>query len=539
MDLSPSPSRLVESLRDTGYSHQAAFADIVDNSIAAGASSVKIEIFESAMGDEVFVTFYDNGSGMDRNELLNAMRYGSEKRPSPKSLGKFGMGLKTASTAFCRNLTVISDKNSERNICCWDLDHIVKEDDWKLLEVAEEDYGSEIEALIDIIGASNGTAVVWRKVDRLVANSGSEYSSKALETLIFEIKDHLAATFGKFMQQNKDDGGVQIFVNDEQLAPWDPTGMFLNNAENPERVYSQRKTVPINMKVGIETKTVNFELNGYVLPNRSDMTDEEADTVRYSNDNQGFYIYREDRLIFSGGWPHRMYSQDSHQNLLRVELNFDHQLDDYFEIDIRKSKINFPPVLRNEIKRIMTPWRNAAIDRYRRKVKSDPPNPPNGGPEPTTPNAVDHKYSSNAIGKHQNAIGGTEVVSFDPQSQIIRIKNRFGELSLDRAALVAGTDIFVSTDAKEPTDPLWQVDFNEAKKPVVILNTNHDFYQRFYHSTEINHVLIQAMDTLLWSCANAELSSISDKARKNYEEFRMSVSVSLRKLAKELPDVEE
>ena len=537
IDLSPSPSRLVESLRDTGYTHQAAFADIVDNSIAAGASVIKVEIFESVMGDEIFVAFYDNGSGMSEAELINAMRYGSEKRPSPKSLGKFGMGLKTASTAFCRNLTVISQKSDEMNLCCWDLDHIVKTDRWELKEVTVEEFGSQVEALKDLVANKSGTAVVWSKVDRLVTNAGAEYTAKALDALTQEIKEHLSATFGKFMRKEASAGGVQIYLNGDLLEPWDPTGIFLNSLANPDRVLSQKKTVPINLRSGVETNTVSFELNGYVLPNKSDMSDEEAEKVRYSNDNQGFYIYREDRLIWSGGWPHRMYSQDSHQNLLRIELCFDHRLDDYFEIDIRKSKINLPPTLRNEIKRIITPWRNEAVNRYRRTKKTVPVvTPITGGATGTTQSP--HEPSSVAIGRNQGLLDGTEVISFDPDAQLITIKNRFGEIVLNRAALVEGTDIFVSTISADPSEPLWYVDFNDDGKPVVILNSNHEFYLRFYHSAEINHVLIQAMDTLLWSCAHAEINSISDKAKRNYEEFRMSVSSSLRKLAKELPDVE-
>ena len=115
----PSPSRLVESLRDTGYSHQAAFADIVDNCIAANASNVVIDITQDFMGNDLSVAFYDNGEGMSVDELKNAMRYGSDKRPSPKSLGKFGMGLKTASTAFCRRLSVISIKDNVPSIRVW------------------------------------------------------------------------------------------------------------------------------------------------------------------------------------------------------------------------------------------------------------------------------------------------------------------------------------------------------------------------------------------------------------------------------------
>ena len=539
IDLSPSPRRLVESLRDTGYSHQAAFADIVDNSIAAGATTVKIEIYESVMGDEIFVAFYDNGSGMDKKELVNAMRYGSEKRPSPKSLGKFGMGLKTASTAFCRNLTVLSQKNGEINACCWDIDHIIERNKWELYPVKKEELGSEIDVLQKLTLGSNGTVVVWRKIDRLVASAGTEYSSKALETFQTEISDHLSATFGKFMLKGSKDGGVDLYLNEQILEPWDPTGIFLNSDNNPDRVISQQKSVTINMRSGLETSPVNFELNGYVLPNKSTMTEGEIEKLRYSNDNQGFYIYREQRLIFSGGWPHRMYSQDSHQNLLRIELNFDHRLDEYFEIDIRKSKINLPPILRNEIKKIITPWRYAAINRYRtaKPPKGGSGDGENGQSDPETLK-IDHEGSSAAIGRQQADLNNAELISFDPEAQIITIKNRFGVIALDRAALVGGTDIYVSTFEGAENDPLWKVDFNDAQKPVVVLNSTHDFYQRFYRSSEVNHVLIQAMDSLLWSCANAEIGSVSDKARKNYEEFRMSVSSSLRRLAKELPDVQ-
>ena len=540
IDLSPSPRRLVESLRDTGYSHQSAFADIVDNSIAADATTVKIEILESVMGDEISVAFYDNGSGMDEKELVNAMRYGSEKRPSPKSLGKFGMGLKTASTAFCRNLTVLSQKNGQINVCCWDIDHIIEKNQWELFPVGKEEFGSEIDILQKLTAGSNGTVVVWRKIDRLVASAGTEYSSRALETLQTEISEHLSATFGKFMLKGSKVGGVDLYLNEQILEPWDPTGIFLNSAENPDRVISQQKSVTINMKSGLETSPVNFELNGYVLPNKSTMTEGEIERLRYSNDNQGFYIYREHRLIFSGGWPHRMYSQDSHQNLLRIELNFDHRLDEYFEIDIRKSKINLPSNLRNEIKKIITPWRNAAISRYR---TAKPPKPDSGDDEEEVPGntaslRIDHEGSSNAIGRQQADLENAELISFDPTTQIITIKNRFGIIALDRAALVEGTDVYVSTFEGAENDPLWKVDFNDAQKPVVVLNSTHDFYQRFYRSPEVNHVLIQAMDSFLWSCANAEIGSVSDKARKNYEEFRMSVSSSLRRLAKELPDVE-
>jgi len=180
----PSPSRLVESLRDTGYSYQAAFADIVDNSIAANASNISIDISKDFMGNDVTVAFYDDGDGMNLDELKNAMKYGSDRRPSPKSLGKFGMGLKTASTAFCRRLAVISMRDSEPNIRVWDIDEIIEQDDWILIEPDATEYQEYLDKLKSISGSS-GTAVVWTKVDRLLTNAGTDFIQQAMDIIVF------------------------------------------------------------------------------------------------------------------------------------------------------------------------------------------------------------------------------------------------------------------------------------------------------------------------------------------------------------------
>lgn len=528
-DLTPSPSRLVESLRDTGYSYQAAFADIVDNSIAAEAKTVHVQLNESLMGDEVYVCFYDDGIGMSERELLNAMRYGSDKRSSPKSLGKFGMGLKTASTAFCRQLTVLSKKDGQHSILCWDLDHIAEQNKWELLPVEMTDFGSEREFLDDHCPGETGTAVIWRKVDRLVALEGSEDAKSSIDRITDEIRQHLSATFGKFLRRDIGDGGISITINGEEVLGWDPTGMFLNTDENPKLVASNHKKLTVNVLRNSVPQEETFELNGYVLPNKSDMSDTQLSEVRFSNDNQGFYIYREDRLIYGGGWPHRMYSQDSHLNLLRVELNFDHRLDDFFEIDIRKSKINFPPSLRKILMKHIAPWRNEAVRRYRN------PNPP---PSIDPPPKVIHTASSDAIRRHENESTTAQIINYDSEKNVITVENRFGTVSLDRAAMVEGTDVFVSCVQRGETDPLWDIAINSDKKIAVVLNEGHSFYKRFYNSSDISPILIQAMDSLLWSFASAEIGTVSDKAKRNYEELRTGISISLRNLAKELPDVE-
>ncbi len=538
--LAPSPRRLVESLRDTGYSYQAAFADIVDNSIAAEANHVEVDIVESVFGGDVTVAFYDNGVGMDAQALREAMRYGSEKRPSPKSLGKFGMGLKTASTAFCRKLTVISKKDASFDAKCWDIDTIIERDKWVLLTPALEEYAEQIEKLKKISGSGNGTVVIWEEVDRLISASGSDYSSQALSHLTDEIRDHLSATFGKFLigraafKQGSMGGvhpDVSIILNSESISGWDPTGQFLNSESEPERVLIEKTVHKVSIfKEGV-SKSAKFELNGYVLPNKNKMTDEELKAVRFGNDNQGFYIYREDRLIFGGGWPHRLFSQDAHLNLLRVEMNFDHDLDDHFEIDIRKSKINLPIKIRDEFKKALAPWRNEAQTRYRQN-------------KPRNPSVIDipknpHDDSSKAIKRQEENSPKVEVVSFDKETSMITIRNRFGEVEINRAAVVEGTDVYVTTVSSIAGDMLWEIDISASERTVVVLNESHEFYRRFYLSNDITPVLVQAMDSLFWALANAELNSISDVAARNFEELRFTLSSSLKHLSKELPDASE
>ena len=184
---------------------------------------------------------------------------------------------------------------------CWHIDQIIEDDDWVLLTPDISEYADQIEKLSEITGQDgSGTAVIWENVDRLISSSGTDYISEALKTLIDEIRDHLAGTFGKFLigraafkagSSASPNPDVIIELNGEKIKGWDPTGQFLNTDDEPDRVISEKK---VHKFSNLQGKHARFELNGYVLPNKNKMTDEELAAVKFSNDNQGFYIYRED-----------------------------------------------------------------------------------------------------------------------------------------------------------------------------------------------------------------------------------------------------
>ena len=318
-DFAPTPSRLVDGLRDTGYTLKASFADIVDNSIAANATEIDIQIYQE-INSNLRVVITDNGDGMDLATLRNAMRYGSPKRDSPKSLGKFGMGLKTASTAFCRKLTVLSRQNEVLNGRTWDIDEIKRLDQWKLLTPDYDDYEEDINHLSSLSDGGNGTIIIWEKVDRLLVFSNKKSIDIATNNIIEEVSKHLSGTFGKFLnKENSSVPNVDIRINGDFLEGWDPTGVWLNDDSEEPRVTIDSKPIDVELIENGTQRTERFELKGIILPNKSQMTEVELNKIRYGNDNQGFYIYREGRLIVGGGWPHRLFTREPHLNLLRVE----------------------------------------------------------------------------------------------------------------------------------------------------------------------------------------------------------------------------
>ena len=334
--LEPSAARLVESLRDTGYTFTTSVADIVDNSISAEADKIEI-ILDLDFGNNPFLMIADNGIGMDEIALEAAMIYGSPVRPSPKSLGKFGMGLKTASTSFCRKLTVLSCKNGNYSIRQWDLDKITESNKWILLEPDLNEYMQQKVYLDEIRENKNGTVVIWENIDRLVRSNSDGATKDQLDKIIKELREHLSGVFFNFLAGNEGFKKIHIDVNKDTLIPWDPFCRWLNNDGQKRVEIHKNKPFKISELVGGKDELIGeFHVNIYILPNKNELTNNELERMRYGLDNQGFHVFREGRMIYSGGWPNRLFVKEPHLNLIRVELLFDHTLDHYFQIDIKK-----------------------------------------------------------------------------------------------------------------------------------------------------------------------------------------------------------
>ena len=515
----PNPGRTIEGLRDTGYSFETAIADLLDNSVAAGANKIDVRVAADFRGS-VRVSIADDGCGMDREELVQAMQYGSPQRPDPASLGKYGLGLKTASTAFCRRLSLISRSSGQcpALMATWDLDHVVQEQQW-LLQMSDEPDGEALQHLDDVALASSGTVVLWKKVDRLLRdyqNPTGSYARRALKKRQNELKQHISMTYQRFLDKSDSRArNVKITVNGDNIASWDPFQKGLSELVADE-------------EVEVENTGAKFHVRAYILPRREEFPDDNmARNARLSSNMQGLYIYREERLIHEADWL-GMFQKEPHSTLLRVEFSFDHKLDDAFHLDIKKSQIILNDELWAWLKdQFLTAPRREANRRYRHGRKIDISG--------KAKNA--HKASNTNIRNKEAEVGGAQVSIINSNTGEVAVKNQRGSFKLKLKISSADKPGEVHVQPAKNVDDglLFEPALIEQHKAVRI-NTQHPYYHKVYAPNLNNSVTVQGMDSLLWALCVAELSATTDKTAESFVDMRYEVTRILRKLVESLPD---
>lgn len=347
----PKPRSLVESLRSVGYSVPTAIADIVDNSVAARSRRIWIEFHWA--GPDSRVTILDDGHGMDEATLASAMRAGSANPLDTRradDLGRFGLGLKTASFSQCRKLTVWSKATGEKTSGrCWDLDFVAQNDEWRLIKPSRPEGLPAFEQLESM---NAGTLVIWEQLDRAVDQSpaSSSEAHRRFLAMVGDVHSHLGMIFHRYL-----DGRVepprqklQIFVNgaDEanSVRGWDPFSV-------PGGPPSKESPVE-RMSVGGH----QVSIRGFVLPHRDRLSDSQrahAAGPRGWVAQQGFYIYRNDRVIVAGDWLRlgraRAWTKDEQFKLARLSVDIPNVMDDDWSLDIKKSTARPPAAIRERL----------------------------------------------------------------------------------------------------------------------------------------------------------------------------------------------
>lgn len=337
--LVPEATRLLESLRSIGYSAEAAIADLIDNSITAGAHTIDIRF---PAGAASHLAIIDDGSGMTEEELVAAMRHGSrspEDRRSPNDLGRFGLGMKTASLSQCRCLTVVSRKGGGLAAARWDLDFVRRHNQWLLIQLEEPEI-ERLPLVDELRRAESGTMVLWTELDRLAA--GDRGDGSVISARIDAVRRHLALVFHRYMSGEAPTGRIRIAINNAGIEPIDP---FL---------ISKRAS----QKTPIETffvEGVPIEVMGFTLPHISKLRPDEIEVAGGSEGlrrQQGFYVYRNFRLIVWGTW-FRLMRQEELTKLSRVRVDIPNSLDHLWTLDIKKATASPPEQVREQLRALV------------------------------------------------------------------------------------------------------------------------------------------------------------------------------------------
>jgi hypothetical protein len=319
----PKASSMIESFRAIGYSLETAIADIIDNSISAGAKNINIQRIWK--GSKSVISIEDDGCGMNNEELILALSPGAQNPLEERretDLGRFGLGLKTASFSQCRKLSVISRKNDYAPVYwSWDLDYVAQSDKWELIKWIPDEFEHSLDK-------KNGTIVIWTDLDRVVSSNTSETNESAklkFSESLDRVKHHIAMTFHRFIE----DKSIKIFWCGHEIEAWNPFCI------------DEQKT----QQKSLDYLSGGATMRGFVLPHKNNFSSElaykKAEGINGWNAQQGFYVYRGKRLLLAGDWL-GIRRKEEHYKLVRIQIDLPNTLDTEWQIDIKKSRA-YPP----------------------------------------------------------------------------------------------------------------------------------------------------------------------------------------------------
>ncbi|MGL5982364.1 MAG: ATP-binding protein [Cetobacterium sp.] len=328
--VNPNVGNFITALRDIGYSLEIAIADILDNSISAKAKDIKIYCKNS---ENLRFEILDNGSGMSEIELVEAMRLGSKNPLDSRTktdLGRFGLGLKTASFSQCKKLTVFTKKDGKISNRQWDLNFIETKNEWRLNNLKNYSDYDLVEKLDKL---TSGTLVIWEEIDRI--------NPKEIGEAVTKLRNHLSLVFHRFLEKKS----FNISINENEIIGFDPFNIkHLATQELPKE----------EVKFGKSKDKIIIQ--PFILPHHSKVTQQEYNT--YATEDgylkaQGFYLYRANRLLIHGTWFGLHKASDAHK-LVRVKIDIPNNSDVDWGIDVKKSTAKPADYIKENLKRTIS-----------------------------------------------------------------------------------------------------------------------------------------------------------------------------------------
>jgi len=494
----PNPSRLIGALRNVGYDTFSAIADIIDNSIDAGGTNISVDVVKTS-GDDLQIQIIDNGCGMTFNILDQAMRLGSDTDREIKSdLGKFGMGLITASISIGKKLTVITKHNDEYFTSIQDLDYIVKinkfEKEIRSSSNEEKKYFNS-----KVSPTENGTIAIIENCD-LIQN-------KNINELVLKLNEELGRIFRFFIKNN-----VRISVNNKLVKGIDPLYLY---DERTETICDESFEIELN------DRKEQVEIKIALLPNFDNQT---CKLNKVNISNQGFYIMRNNREIASG-ITLGTFTKHNDFNRLRMELCFSGNLDQEMNINFTKKNISPKQIVLDRIKRIVAPQ----IVSIRRSIKSA--QAVNDNTE------IDHEVAAKIIANKSKQLIKPKIkieirnpISKHPGAIIPTHSGTERTPGLNsRAMLSDKVNCKFEFRSKGDNGVLFDCE-QIGKKTIIYYNIDHPFYQSFIAKNKDNQELVNAFDFVTYAFASAQLTLISEDNVSLFDAYQSIFSSNLRTL---------
>lgn len=533
----PGAKRTINALRDIGYDLNSAVADILDNSISRGnAKNIFID-FNKDINGKFYLFIIDDGIGMNSTILEEAMRIGSSNDDYSKGdLSKYGMGLKTASMSQASMITVFSKMdNFDKTAFSWDLMHVDKTDKWEIFKFNSVEINNIKSKLIfnsaynleELFVGKSWTVVLWEELSDFQKNYDSYRSSVTSENYFNRVIDNLQVylrlVFHRFITGENSAKKTNIFLNTNKLIALDP---FCRKEEHTIELELTDK----NGNFIIEKDCSPIVIKRYILPTNPkkpgnykfssvEAWDDASGTLSW-NESQGYYVYRNNRLISWGGW-YRTKALDEHDKLARASIDLTGEHDELFTIDVKKTKIQFPEGLRNHLKdNINSKFIAEAKKRYAGSEKN----------RNDIVNVVREKskkvshLASELIREDNISVTENKI-----NNELI-INNKYGKKISDDMTykmLEAGQKI-VSTSFGD-SSLFWKMVPNPYNEFQVLVNTDHPFYDLVYGDAEKDKKITAIMDAFLFTMSFIELKCITNNNEMLFEQMKEVASSVLNK----------
>ena len=548
--VNPNLGKLLEGMRSVDYTFSVSIADLIDNSIEAGATAVNVQV-KFVPEDGVHVSISDNGSGMDRNSLIEGMRFGADNSDDDHRLGKFGLGMKTASIGFCKRLVVASKCESQNSpiSATWDLDELAESNTWDL-EVGEpphhisDIYLEEAEFLAQLSGQStdSGTLVVWENVDRvLIKPDGEQYRDPiiGIKNKIKSLQSHISLVFHRFLDPEDNRArNIQITINGEKQEAHDP---FYRSLDLRPPV--QHKDWLLEHTIdGGSPKEGKIQLTGFIFPHPRTISDaEHAKMIKKAIgvEKQGIYFYRENRLIDGPVWVGGL-GRETHLNRLRVEFDYESTIDHLFTVDIKKKNILIHDQILDELVDELIPLRRQADKESREPVDNitDPLNGPSAANTSikekegslVTPDLV---ADGKKVTMTNNTTAGNEQL-------VLTDLNGAPNTDIGVAISSGPKEEYVGYEVSTLNASLWEPALIPGEKNIrVIINRRNNWFLKTLQQYAANDPLLTAFEFLFYALAQAEMNNIHEDHAHIFEDFRVEVTRNLNRLVSDLPDPAE